>query len=434
MAIGQGQEISAPKQGQKIERPATLNHQMIKARNQQSADRGTESFWLNYGLTMDALTGGSTSALTRAYLSWDSLILGRYGTPPNLSYAPIDIHSIGTILDVYADNFSVIDNINWNQWNSYSVDSMSILYLYERNFPDASVVDTLIVQIYSDVPASNLVNLIRTGSTLLSDYGDDTLRFKTTFYSSLTNTPNVSGVSTIKVLLQASDTAVTSIREKLWASNFPVPPGALVGSTITFKPGYPYSLGDTATNLNVFFFFSFEENGSNNNLGTVPAYQSCANYSNQTCNWNTSQIVPTSIRYNQLPSTNLLRDKYAPTYAFDTEYSLEHHLVLYKVTSTNVGISESQLVEGATLGQNVPNPANGTTTIRYTLEASADIQLDIFDVSGKLVMSLDRAQRSAGSHQVEFDTTNLQEGVYFYTLSVNGSKISRRMLVVNPNK
>lgn len=50
------------------------------------------------------------------------------------------------------------------------------------------------------------------------------------------------------------------------------------------------------------------------------------------------------------------------------------------------------------LGQNVPNPFNPTTAIPFQLESREDVTLSIYDVKGRLVRTLLKGMRDAGTH------------------------------------
>jgi sugar lactone lactonase YvrE len=82
------------------------------------------------------------------------------------------------------------------------------------------------------------------------------------------------------------------------------------------------------------------------------------------------------------------------------------------------------------LGQNYPNPFNPTTTIPFTLETSGDVTLQVFDVTGRQVQELVNRRMMAGSHQIDFDGSNLASGVYYYKLEVNGSMATNKMMLV----
>jgi CotH kinase protein/FlgD Ig-like domain/Lamin Tail Domain len=84
---------------------------------------------------------------------------------------------------------------------------------------------------------------------------------------------------------------------------------------------------------------------------------------------------------------------------------------------------------------NYPNPFNPSTTIVFALDKSADVQLDIHDVRGRLVTRLVQEWRTAGQHQVVWDGTDKQgehvaSGVYLLRLQAGSTRDSRRMLLL----
>ncbi|MBP6696479.1 MAG: T9SS type A sorting domain-containing protein [Flavobacteriales bacterium] len=85
----------------------------------------------------------------------------------------------------------------------------------------------------------------------------------------------------------------------------------------------------------------------------------------------------------------------------------------------------------ATLGQNMPNPAHLSTAISFELERSAKTTLEVRDMSGKLVRTLNLGDRGTGTHRVTLNTADLMSGVYFYTLQAGGDRQSRRMVVMH---
>ena len=66
-----------------------------------------------------------------------------------------------------------------------------------------------------------------------------------------------------------------------------------------------------------------------------------------------------------------------------------------------------------------PNPLNSVGQLRFELNTPAKVELDIVDVLGKSVMSIDK-QLSSGLQKLEFDVAHVHSGVYFAKLSVNG--------------
>ncbi len=86
---------------------------------------------------------------------------------------------------------------------------------------------------------------------------------------------------------------------------------------------------------------------------------------------------------------------------------------------------------GLTINQNTPNPANGSTTITYTLVNNSDILFNVTDVTGKVVYTENLSNQSAGLHNLALNTTDLSNGMYFYTFVVNGQPVTRKLAVEN---
>ena len=99
--------------------------------------------------------------------------------------------------------------------------------------------------------------------------------------------------------------------------------------------------------------------------------------------------------------------------------------------ATPIGIMESDMQNGVGLGQNHPNPANASTTVTYSLNNSAKVNMDLFDINGKLVRNLVQGTMAPGEHRLDISTADLQDGVYFYTLTTDGAVSTKRMTVVH---
>lgn len=85
-------------------------------------------------------------------------------------------------------------------------------------------------------------------------------------------------------------------------------------------------------------------------------------------------------------------------------------------------------VEGAFLGQNIPNPAFNSTSIEYQLPDGAENgELVVRNVAGQVILSESLATKT-GSQSI--DLNNLSPGTYIYSLQVNGRVMfSKRMIV-----
>jgi len=82
------------------------------------------------------------------------------------------------------------------------------------------------------------------------------------------------------------------------------------------------------------------------------------------------------------------------------------------------------------LSQNYPNPFNPVTTIKFGIVRSGNVQLRIYDVTGKMVSELLNSNINPGSYEIKWDASRYSSGVYFYTIVTNEFTETKRMLLV----
>jgi hypothetical protein len=93
-----------------------------------------------------------------------------------------------------------------------------------------------------------------------------------------------------------------------------------------------------------------------------------------------------------------------------------------------VSVQENELNVGLNL---YPNPAKDKITIEYNTKESHTVNVEVFDVLGKKHSSTNIGKVDAGSHEFEIATDQLNNGIYFVTISIDGSKIVKRIVVQN---
>jgi hypothetical protein len=85
-----------------------------------------------------------------------------------------------------------------------------------------------------------------------------------------------------------------------------------------------------------------------------------------------------------------------------------------------------------------PNPFAGESRFSLTLDRAANVELGIYDVTGRLVSTLHRGALPAGTREFTWDGSNADgsqaaTGVYFYRAAVRGSTVSRKLVLVRGN-
>jgi hypothetical protein len=69
-----------------------------------------------------------------------------------------------------------------------------------------------------------------------------------------------------------------------------------------------------------------------------------------------------------------------------------------------------------------PNPIRDIAVAAFDLEESARVGAQVFDALGRQVLQQDHGQLAAGKHNLEFDLDRLPAGIYFFNLSVDGTR------------
>lgn len=82
------------------------------------------------------------------------------------------------------------------------------------------------------------------------------------------------------------------------------------------------------------------------------------------------------------------------------------------------------------LNQNYPNPFNPSTSITFEMKEAGIAQLEVFNMLGQKVATLTNGYKTAGSHLVNFDASNLSSGIYIYRLRSANAMLTRKMLLV----
>jgi hypothetical protein len=82
------------------------------------------------------------------------------------------------------------------------------------------------------------------------------------------------------------------------------------------------------------------------------------------------------------------------------------------------------------LAQNRPNPARNSTTVAFSVPATCDATLTVYDLAGRKVAVPFAGAAVAGENEMKVDVSNFAPGVYTYRLEAGGEAAAKRMVVV----
>ncbi|MBT8387935.1 MAG: T9SS type A sorting domain-containing protein, partial [Ignavibacteria bacterium] len=102
----------------------------------------------------------------------------------------------------------------------------------------------------------------------------------------------------------------------------------------------------------------------------------------------------------------------------------------YQFSSDMGGNGFSPNSEEFILCQNYPNPFNSTTTINYGLTEKTSVKLKVFDVIGNEMETIINSEQDAGYHKIEYYTSRMSSGVYFYNLQAGSFVETKKMILL----
>jgi len=77
-----------------------------------------------------------------------------------------------------------------------------------------------------------------------------------------------------------------------------------------------------------------------------------------------------------------------------------------------------------------PNPFNAVTSIRYDLPKTLQVEINVYDVSGKLVANLVDENQTAGRYNVLWNVGGCSSGLYFIRLDALEFKAVNKVMLV----
>ena len=78
-----------------------------------------------------------------------------------------------------------------------------------------------------------------------------------------------------------------------------------------------------------------------------------------------------------------------------------------------------------------PNPSSGQTTIAYTLNESANVTVEIYDMIGnKVEIVVNKTEQNAGNHEIKWNAEGKAEGIYFVRTTINDLTVIGKLTLI----
>ncbi|TNE71397.1 T9SS type A sorting domain-containing protein [bacterium] len=104
--------------------------------------------------------------------------------------------------------------------------------------------------------------------------------------------------------------------------------------------------------------------------------------------------------------------------------------VLYSDEIIYTSNEAEQFAQSFSLNQNYPNPFNPTTTISFNLPTATQASINIFNALGQKVAEIGNQLYNQGTHQLQFDASNLSSGTYFYRIEAGSFTATKSMTLI----
>lgn len=102
------------------------------------------------------------------------------------------------------------------------------------------------------------------------------------------------------------------------------------------------------------------------------------------------------------------------------------HTKDYGGTGAPLSITEYSLVSKIA---NFPNPVIENTTFNFNLKENANVKINIYDITGKLILNPYRNKLDEGNNSINIDLSDLSSGTYIYNIETNGVKSKSNKLI-----
>lgn len=139
--------------------------------------------------------------------------------------------------------------------------------------------------------------------------------------------------------------------------------------------------------------------------------------------------TPVSLTQGQKsPLINVVFAKAVPNLSYTLFDEKGDEILTQTVQLTTNIIGTPQATEGLK-AKVFPNPAHNEAFVQYELPQTSDVKIDLFNVNGQFIRSLDNAHHEAGNYQTRFTTEGVAKGAYFIRIVSNGFTKSLPLMV-----
>ena len=131
-----------------------------------------------------------------------------------------------------------------------------------------------------------------------------------------------------------------------------------------------------------------------------------------------------------------IKNKDGTTQSFKIE---EVSKLTFSGIGVGTGVKDGEIIGNAiksfTLLQNYPNPFNPSTTIEYQIPKAGDVEVNIYNIAGQLIRTIESSFKNAGSYKVVWNSRNdfnqsVASGIYIFQVIYNNSFLTKKIILI----
>jgi hypothetical protein len=320
----------------------------------------------------------------------------------------------GQVFDPKAAAFSATDS-PLSRFNPYVWDSVAMYTYHYKRFPENPNPDTLIFDFSTTASTSNF--------TKTAFSGDKTAWI--TYDAKKNRTAGYKG--TFTYLLTDADTGtfkpiIVPVLDGSGNTGLNVPPDGLCAFTISFRPGYSWTPGDTLDYRAL--------TDSSHKLNSLRIYLRRDQSATNDESYNHDLRIIKDVRLDK--PANGWKGRYIPGDVwFNSQTQADFNDYLYSffhITTTHYGLEENGM-NGYGISQVYPNPVNGQGTINFKLGKAEKVNITLYNALGQPVQTIADGNYQMGPNSVGVDANSLKPGMYYYTINAGNFVKTMKMNV-----
>ena len=105
----------------------------------------------------------------------------------------------------------------------------------------------------------------------------------------------------------------------------------------------------------------------------------------------------------------------------NTEYATYNSTSTITIDVRNTLSNENFMADIFSISSPYPNPFNPSTELNFDLEKNTHVKIDIYNLNGEVVETLEDSFLLSGSHSYKWEPTGLANGIYFINYLINNN-------------